>query len=174
MLTNHAIALDVFNFIKSNLRQNRLMIAIGKEIPWEIEAEPPTPSPSILSLLNPLAFKLVESIVPIYPDINGSIDIDGTFYSRLENFNLRQIREKEAFQVLFETNIIHDLLPFSSFREAGIVKVTKTSPGLLLTNSEVYNKSHILDYDLEVYQTFSPIFVESETISKIILTRPFS
>jgi hypothetical protein len=174
MLTNRAIALDVLNYVKENQRLNRLMIAIGRDFPWEIDSQPPNPSPKIESLTKPLAFKLIEKIVPIYPDSKGSLVIDDTNYSLLEEVDLNQIQDNEAFKVLVEANIPHDSLSFQGFRESGIIKSTNIAPGLILSSSEVYTTRQVFDYRLEVYQTFSPVTVQSGAVSRIIMIRPFA
>ena len=173
MLTNSAISKEVVNYLEENRRLNRIMIAIGREISWEIESSPPLPSPKKIALDDPLSYKLADKVIPIYPNDEGSITISGVNYSELENTSIEEVREKEAFSLLVEATFSHDDLSFQNFRESGIVIADRITPGVILSNNKIYTNKQILNYHLEVYQTFSPVNIETDTVSKIAMIRPF-
>jgi hypothetical protein len=172
MLTNLAIAKEVYEYCEK-ARWGHLMIAIGQSIPWPVESNPPDPSPNVVELRQPLAFKVVDSLTPVYQSESG-ISINGRTYKRLEEHDVSRILDKGAFSVLAETTFGHNRLDFQSFREAGLLQVTQTRPGLYLWNNRIYTTQQILSYDLEVYETFPAISISTEvTETTIGIIKPF-
>lgn len=151
-------------------------MVLGRDTPWEIESNPPNPSPLKHTLEEPLAFKLLDRLVPCYkPNVptKESLEIEGEIYEPLFSFSIGRIRKEQAFYVLAQATFPHDKLNFGDFREIGLAKFISYQTNLILSPNVVYNSRQITTFSLEVYSTFEPVTVSPPTVQKFSIIRPF-
>jgi len=172
MITNISIAREVYSYCSQP--KESMAILLSRSIPWENESNPPSPSPYVKSISQPLAFKPLSLLAPAYKNPEGDLDFDGEFFSLLSDFNsIDRIEETEAFYVVAGAEIAHENLTFGSYREASLVRNVTPNPGLTIDFNRVYTPNQILSYSLEVYQTFSPVQVNPPSIQKVSIMRSF-
>lgn len=174
MLTNYAIADEVLTYLE-RIRFNCLFIAMGKNTPWPTESQPPEPDANAEDLNQPLGMVRVETLSPVYPTSDEEPDFraGATPYKILHNPSPDRVVSYGAFKVYCAATVRHKDLTFNSFRELGLINVEHTLPGLDLEANRIFHPSQIINYNLEVYDTFPPIQVQPPAKQTVGLIRPF-
>lgn len=165
-------AAAMLNFCQSN---RYVLLGVGKNLPWPVEGTPPLVDESTLSVPELKFFVQTTLTYGLVEDEQGSVVLpDGSTYSQNYTANTEEIVLSNAFNILIEASINHNLIPSSvnSYRAFGVYTNCSFLNSSSLENS-IIPVEEVVEGTLDSLLYFPPVVKQINTVQNVKLIRSF-